>query len=151
MDPGSPVLAAEVDYDRKVSYALQQNSVPVVKIVRLHNRGPAPLEDVRLRILVEPFLAIPWEARIARIDPGSTNNPERVEVPVSPQRLVNLLEREWGRRMVVRSPHRFRLRVDRPGGSAICSKDAVDHGLSTSTSSPMARARGEVPSDLRPS
>lgn len=42
------VLDIQVDYDLCVNYAMQQNDVPVVKLLTIGNVGTEPLEDQSL-------------------------------------------------------------------------------------------------------
>jgi very-short-patch-repair endonuclease len=106
---GVPVVAVEIDYDSHVNYAMQQNSVPVVKTIRILNDGAVDLDDLRVEIRAEPGLAEPLRFTIARIPAGSFHVLSEVDLRFSAVRLVNQEEREQGelRIEVSRGDHSF--------------------------------------------
>jgi hypothetical protein len=57
---------------------MQQNDVPVVKMVHIQNGSDASLHGLCLRITSEPAFADPWEARIALIAEKSDYSLEAV-------------------------------------------------------------------------
>jgi|GEM_PF-2572946 len=79
-------LKLECDYDPRVNFALQQNDVPVVKCLQIHNTGEDPVEDIEVRISADPVVFKPWTTRIAAIDDGSTLNLRNI--PLSTGRLT---------------------------------------------------------------
>lgn len=56
-------------YDHSINYAFQQNSIPVVKELRLQNNGVAR-RDLLVRITTEPAFAPPVEIRLQSLAPG---------------------------------------------------------------------------------
>jgi very-short-patch-repair endonuclease len=96
----SEELSARVELDAaldpRINFAMQQNSVPVVKRLELRNVGNEPLRDVRVRVTAEPGFAEPWEGLVARIPPEASYVLDDVDLRLSPGHLVNLTERESG-------------------------------------------------------
>lgn len=87
-------LRAEVD--RRVNFAMQQNDVPVVKLVHVENTSELPLRDLRLRITPQPVFAGPWEARADVIEGKATWTLKEVDLALSSQYLSGLTERLRG-------------------------------------------------------
>ncbi len=86
----------EVELDRRINWALQQNDVPVVKVLRVANEGEAPLEELELSIRSEPAFAREWSLRIDRIEPRATFNVRDIDLDLSPRFLAELRERVAG-------------------------------------------------------
>jgi very-short-patch-repair endonuclease len=82
--------------DARINFALQQNDVPVVKMVRVRNLGEEPLRDIELRISAEPRFGEGWSSRIAEIGPGATYNLNAIDICLSPAYLGALTERLRG-------------------------------------------------------
>lgn len=78
------MIALDAEIDRRIAFALQQNDVPVVKSVRVHNTSDAPLADLTLRITAEPAFAAAWELPIDAIAPGATHRLDAVPLSLSP-------------------------------------------------------------------
>lgn len=99
-DGDSPATAGgvriSIDLDPTVTFAMQQNDVPVVKALRISNPGAEPIRDLLVRIWSEPEFMAPWEKRIASIAPGSVHDLGLVDVDLSPGYLVGLTERVAG-------------------------------------------------------
>jgi very-short-patch-repair endonuclease len=89
-------ISVDLEYDRTVNYAMQQNDVPVVKSLRITNGTEAALRDLIIRIVSEPGFAAPWESRISVINPGETFNAGVVDLPLSHDYLAGLTERVSG-------------------------------------------------------
>src|SRR5262245_37181592 len=92
----SPRVELNVALDSRINFAMQQNSVPVVKVLELRNVGSEPLRDVRVRVTTEPEFAEPWERLVALIPPDASYVLDDVDLRLSPRHLVNLTEREAG-------------------------------------------------------
>lgn len=99
-DEGSNIISVELDYDRTVNYAMQQNDVPVVKGLRILNGTDTVQRDLIVRIATEPAFAASWEARVTAINPGETFNLGVVDLPLSHDFLASLTERVAGSLLV---------------------------------------------------
>jgi very-short-patch-repair endonuclease len=99
-DEGNKIISVELDYDRTVNYAMQQNDVPVVKGLRIINGTDTVLRDLIVRITTEPAFAASWEARVTAINPGETFNLGVVDLPLSHDFLAGLTERVAGSLLV---------------------------------------------------
>lgn len=99
-EAGSMTISIELDYDRTVNYAMQQNDVPVVKALRISNGSEAVLRDLIIRITSEPSFAAPWESRVSVINPGETFSMGVVDLPLSHDFLAGLTERVTGSLLV---------------------------------------------------
>jgi len=81
-DEGNKIISIELDYDRTVNYAMQQNDVPVVKGLRIVNGSENVLRNLLVRITTEPAFAASWETRVAALNPGETFNLVVVDLPL---------------------------------------------------------------------
>ena len=111
MDSESPpVIALGVELDSRISFAMQQNDVPVVKTLRIENLNPEPLRELTVRILAEPDFAEEWTARVAAVNGESTYQLDAVDLQLSPGFLSELTERVRGRLVieVTRAEERLR-------------------------------------------
>ena len=95
-DEGSNAVSVNLDYDRTVNYAMQQNDVPVVKALRILNETDAALRDLIVRITTEPAFAAPWESRVTAINPGETFSSGVIDLQLSHDFLARLTERVAG-------------------------------------------------------
>jgi very-short-patch-repair endonuclease len=95
-DEAKQTVTIDVDYDRTVNYAMQQNDVPVVKSLRILNETETSLRDVIIRITTEPVFATSWERRITSINPGESFNLGVVDLTLSHDFLAGLTERVAG-------------------------------------------------------
>ncbi|WP_136524125.1 DUF3320 domain-containing protein [Geomonas ferrireducens] len=93
-------IFVDLDYDRTVNYAMQQNDVPVVKSLRIRNESKDALRDLNVRISTEPPFAALWEGRITAINPGETFNLGVVDLRLSHDLLAGLTERVAGSLLV---------------------------------------------------
>jgi very-short-patch-repair endonuclease len=89
-------VALELLHDPTVNYALQQNDVPVIKQLRLTNSGGECLNDVLVRVEVEPAFASTWEGRVTSLEPGASYAFGHVPLQLSPRFLAELTERVAG-------------------------------------------------------
>ncbi len=99
-DEGCKAVTVNLDYDRTVNYAMQQNDVPVVKALRILNGTELVLRDLIVRITTEPAFAASWEGRVTSINPGETFNLGVIDLPLSHYLLVSLTERVAGSLLV---------------------------------------------------
>jgi very-short-patch-repair endonuclease len=93
-------VSVKLDYDRTVNYAMQQNDVPVVKALRIFNGTDATLRDIKVRIIMEPAFAVPWESRITCINPCEIFNLGVVDLQLAHDFLASLTERVAGTLLV---------------------------------------------------
>jgi uncharacterized membrane protein len=74
-EEGLSQLEVRIDLDRRINFAMQQNDIPVVKMLHVENRGDAPLRDLQVRISTEPAFALGWSTQSQRNN-RSTDSPE---------------------------------------------------------------------------
>jgi hypothetical protein len=91
--PPQPHLS--LTYDRSINYAFQQNSIPVVKELRLRNNGVAR-KDLVLRLTTEPAFAPPTEIRLQAIDPAGEFQVSPLDLKLSHDFLAELNEKVSG-------------------------------------------------------
>lgn len=96
MGEAEPDIHVDLECDPCVNFALQQNHVAFLKRVRITNRGPHAVEDVRVRIAMDPHLADPLELRVDSIAGGGSHAFDVIDLPLSAERLVRQTEREVG-------------------------------------------------------
>lgn len=84
-------------YDRSINYAFQQNSIPVVKELRLQNNGVAR-KDITLRLTTEPAFAPPVEVRLQALEAGGEFriSPPQLDLKLSHDFLEGLQEKVTG-------------------------------------------------------
>lgn len=89
-----PACVLEVHHAGRANFALQQNDVPVIREVIVANARSSPLEDLRIVVTIGDNFAKPWEARIAKLEPGDRKRLQKIDVHLDASRLANQLERE---------------------------------------------------------
>lgn len=89
-------LRIDVTYDQRVYFAMQQNSVPMVQLLRLSNLGDEELVDLDVAVTTVPELAAPWTRRVAAVPPGATYNLADVDLQLRADALVAVGERTRG-------------------------------------------------------
>ena len=94
-------MRIEADLSARVTWAMQQNAVPIVHELRLHHDGDEDLEDVLVQISTEPGIHAPWEVRIARIAAGGMHRLSRVDLSLRGGALRDLRERQLAELRVV--------------------------------------------------
>jgi hypothetical protein len=99
-DEGNAAISVDLDFDRTVNYAMQQNDVPVVKALRIRNGTDAALRDLNIRITTEPAFATTWESRVTTINPGETFSAGVIDLQLSHDYLARLTERVAGSLLV---------------------------------------------------
>ena len=95
-EEGLSQLEVRIDLDRRINFAMQQNDIPVVKMLHVENRGDAPLRDLQVRISTEPAFALGWSTQIAVVGGKATYNIEAIDLNLSPGYLGELTERVRG-------------------------------------------------------
>lgn len=86
---------ASIIYDKAISYAFQQNAIPVVKELRFCNDGKAR-KDIRISITTEPAFAKSVELRLEAIDANAEYRVAPMDLKLSPNFLAELNERVTG-------------------------------------------------------
>ena len=92
----SLTVVIDADFDRTVSYAMQQNDVPLIKALRIQNSSDVPLRDVTIRVTAEPSFALSWERNVTSVNPGESFNLGLLDLPLSHNYLACLTERVVG-------------------------------------------------------
>ncbi len=94
-------ITIEIDYDPRVNYAMQQNSVPVVQLLRVTNTTAATRENLVARVTIDSEFADPLELRIDRLAAGESVTFETPDLALDPTILARQTERESTRMRVV--------------------------------------------------
>ncbi|MCB9833163.1 MAG: DUF3320 domain-containing protein [Planctomycetes bacterium] len=84
----------EIDHDRRVNFAMQQNDVPVIKRLRLINRGDEAVDDIVLGLRIAGDVSEEKRLRIDRLPPGGEFLLERLDLDLDPRSLAARTERE---------------------------------------------------------
>ncbi|MDD8045962.1 MAG: DUF3320 domain-containing protein [Verrucomicrobiota bacterium] len=82
--PPTPKFRFELDLDRRLNYALQQNDVPVFRSIKIINDSEEDLTDCILRLQFQPAMAKDTRIPIAEIAPGDAmtlTTPEIILLP----------------------------------------------------------------------
>lgn len=88
-------LKISLVYDRAISYAFQQNAIPVVKELRFCN-DRTPRKNLLIRVTTEPAFAEPVELRLQGIDAGGEFRVAPLDLKLSPDFLSELNEKVSG-------------------------------------------------------
>jgi very-short-patch-repair endonuclease len=59
-----------MDYSPRVSFAYQQNAIPIIRLLSISNNSQEELTDVRCKIVSTPAFSKDYEMRIASLPPG---------------------------------------------------------------------------------
>jgi hypothetical protein len=94
MEATANPLVIELDADLRVNWALEHNGVPVVREVRVLNRGAAELRDLRIEIAFDPPYAAPCALVADALAPGASCAFPRPDVRLDGRRLRALVERD---------------------------------------------------------
>ena len=89
-------ISVQMQVSRTVSYASQQNDVPVIHSLLIRNNTHSVLKDLNVLIETEPAFSKPIETTIASIGPGETHNLGTLNLTISHDFLFNLTERSPG-------------------------------------------------------
>ena len=111
----SAELSLDVDHDRRIHWAMERSGVPIVREVRLRNRGSEELRDLRLTLQVGPSFSGVFEVELSALAPGAEARVDRPDLCIDSGRLRELQELEHGALHVeVRQGPRVLLRESRP-------------------------------------
>lgn len=94
-------ITIDVDYDPRVNFAMQQNSVPVIHLLRVTNSTDATHENLVARVTIDSEFADPLELRIDRLGAGESVAFETPDLALDPTILARQTERESTRMRVV--------------------------------------------------
>lgn len=89
-------LKFDVEYDRTVNYAYQQNGVPVIRIIHITNTGSEVLNDITITITSDPPFTRDHSIHLSCIYPGSVLNIHSVDLPLNASFLSGIRERVRG-------------------------------------------------------
>ncbi len=73
-------IAIEIEADATTGYAFIQNSVPVVRSLRLTNRSADPVENLQVLITCDPVFAQGIKVRFDRLGPSETRRISPVDL-----------------------------------------------------------------------
>jgi hypothetical protein len=85
-------ISVEIETDPTLGYASIQNSVPVIRSLRLTNRSENALEGIEVRIICNPGFANGIKLRFDRLQPSETRQISPVELQPDHSYLVDLQE-----------------------------------------------------------
>lgn len=92
-----PSLAIDLDVTKRITYAAQQNGLPLLHRLRLTNSGENDFKDFTLRVRGEPDFCVDWTRPVDRLRAGHELTIEDIDLRLSPSFLVNLTEAVRGR------------------------------------------------------
>ena len=85
-------LSVEVESDSTLGYASIQNSVPVIRSLRLTNNGPDALEGLEMQVSCNPRFALTAKLRFDRLGPGETRRISPIDLHPDHSYLAGLRE-----------------------------------------------------------
>ena len=85
-------VGIEIEADATLGYASIQNSVPVVRSLRLTNHGAEPLENVQVLVTCNPRFAQGIKLRFDRLGPSETRRISPVDLAPDHAYLADLQE-----------------------------------------------------------
>ena len=74
--PESQALRLSATVDPNISFAVQQNAVPVIRDFRVHNDGDQTIRDIRIEVTSDPPFCLPCHSFIHSVEARSTCRPE---------------------------------------------------------------------------
>ncbi len=86
-------VTLDLEYDRVVNFAMQQNAVPIIKRLRLVN-GPAQLTNVVIGSLLTDNFSAPSEFRFDRVARAGELQLNQIDLRLNPKTLAQQKERE---------------------------------------------------------
>ena len=92
----NPLISLEVDKSPAVNFAMQQNHVPVVRRLVIHNDSDTAFHDVTLAIHAEPSFLYPFEKKLALLPERTAIDAGLIDVQMQPAWLAGLTERLAG-------------------------------------------------------
>lgn len=89
-------LQVDIVYGNVVNFSMQQNHVPVIKKITLHNNLETDLMDLKLCISVDPAFAYAWETSLQIIPARQFIDLDSIDIKLSAAYLYSLTERVSG-------------------------------------------------------
>ncbi len=89
-------IRLSIEMTSVVNYALQQNRMPILQEIVIHNDTPAPLHNVRLSFRSEPDIVTAWEQNIDLIPSGTAVSFRNPPLTANGEFLAGLTERIRG-------------------------------------------------------
>lgn len=89
-------VVCEWEYGRTVNFAMQQNHVPIIRRLCVHNVGESDLHDVTVSIMSEPAFASPWSKTLDLVPAGQRVDVGVVDLRLATTYLAELTERVSG-------------------------------------------------------
>ncbi len=109
--PGEAVsLVVDLDLERRVHFAGFQNDIPLVRLLRVENRGREAVSTLTVEVGLVGGFSLPWTTRIERLESGEIWNLHDPDILLDRERLAGRTEREkTACRVVITSADRRRL------------------------------------------
>lgn len=79
-----------------INFAMQQNYIPIIKFIRLHNKSEQTLDNLKLKISFEPQFAKAFEMQLNQLQPDVQVEINPVNIILSPEYLFSLTEKIVG-------------------------------------------------------
>lgn len=89
-------ISCNWSYSEIVNYGIQQNHVPVVRRIEIHNHTEEDLANFTVRITAEPDFAYEWSKSYGLLPAGQSLNLGTINLQMSASFLANLSERLTG-------------------------------------------------------
>jgi len=83
-------------FSDQVSFAMQQNHVPIIRELLVSNNTDSELTDLLVAIKTDPDIADEWSSKIQSIPPEQTHQLTGIDIRLSASRLFELTERVDG-------------------------------------------------------
>lgn len=93
-------MSIRVESDPTVTYAYQQNGVPVIRAIQITSCTNAILDDLTLSLTADPPFAMMYTTHISRLHPGTILNLQTPDLQLSAVFLSSLTERVRGHLLV---------------------------------------------------
>ena len=92
----NPQVIVEIEAVEAINLSLQQNEVPTLGRITLHNQGKQPIAGLTVRVRVDPAFADPLEFRIEALGADEILNLDSQDLHLSPTYLDGVTERIMG-------------------------------------------------------
>ena len=106
-------LEIEAVVSERIAFASHQNDVPLIRELRIHNKGEEKFENLKLEFVSDPGFIGAREWTIDRLDPGTSTHVADLDLRMSGQQLLELVEAVSGELSFVLRRDEERLAVHR--------------------------------------
>ncbi len=89
-------LKIEIEADGTINYAMQQNDVPIIKLLRITNQADVTLNDLTITISTEPCFAEEMVLKLSSLSPQGSHNFGPIDLHPSHNYLAHLTEKVTG-------------------------------------------------------